>query len=626
MNPATRKTIAIGLILLGLVLVNYLAGVLSFRWDFTQDRLYTLSPGTRSLLAQIEEPVSLQFYFSASVEGVPTPIKNYATRVEQMLRQYVARGRGAVTLQVIDPRPDTPEEEAAARAGLQAQTTPTGENVYFGLVAIQADMEATIPFFVLNREPFLEYDLSKLIYSVQQFDKPRLGLISSIPLMGAPQMPGMPPQPQQPRRQVVVQEWEQTYEIEEIDPGADALSDSFDVLAVIHPQELSPGLLYAIDQFLLSGRPVFLALDPSSRFFRAQAGQQQMFGGPPPGVSSDLPELLSAWGIRYRAEEVVGDTALATTVSTGQGTVAYPVWLSLRDEHFNDEAPPTSLLNSLLFVEAGHFSLRDDSDHELTPLVQATARNGIINPMLLQFTQPEELAAQIAATGTPMTLAGLIRGTFSSAFPDGPPAPADDDDSPPPPRPETHLRESARPGTLLFVADTDWLLDDYSVRRFNFLGMTALEPLNDNLSFASNSLEFLGGSEDLIGIRSKGTSVRPFEVVRKMELAAQERYQARLQELEARLTEVQENLRNLQARRDEAGQIVASPEIQEAIEEFRVEEARMRAERREIRKALREDIERLETVLLLLNLLAVPGLVGVAGIWFFTLRSRRRRG
>jgi len=190
---------------------------------------------------------------------------------------------------------------------------------------------------------------------------------------------------------------------------------------------------------------------------------------------------------------------------------------------------------------------------------------------------------------------------------------------------EPGLTESVNPGTVILVMDTDWLLDSYSVRRMNFLGMTALEPLNDNLSFGSSSVEYLGGSEDLISIRSKGTTLRPFKVVQNMEVAAQQRYQAELEEVDARLREVQNQLSQLASQQTEGRRLVASPEIQESLEEYRAQEASVRAERRKIRKALREGIERLGTILLLSNLLIVPVFVGLFGVAFFIRRNRRQK-
>ncbi|HEX9785034.1 MAG TPA: Gldg family protein [Opitutaceae bacterium] len=641
------KTAALLLLFVALVLVNFLASQFSARADLTEDNIYTLSKGTRSLLAKIEEPITLQFYFSRSLENLPIRFKNYATRVEEMLRQYVSASRGRMTLKVVDPQPDTDEETAARRSGIMPQQLPTGEAIYFGLVVTQTDQESNIAFFSPNREPFLEYDVSQLIYSVQQFDKPLLGLLSGLPLrseMPMGMMPGQQPQPDQ----LIIEQWKTSFEIADIEASAETLPDNLDVLAVIHPQNLGEKLTFAIDQFLLSGKPVIIAVDPSSYYFKGRQRQNQMMmGQPPQGVTSDLPRLFGAWGIQYSAGEVVGDLNLATSVQTGGGISSFPVWLSLRKENFSAETLPTSSLNTMLMIEPGSIEIAADRGYEVTPLVQTTARSGSVAAMMLNFTPPNEIARQIKDSGVRKNLAVLVQGSFKTAFPDGAPKdpePADEgegrdaneekdaaaaaDETKPESAPADSvpaLKESTKPGTLVVVGDTDWLLDEFSVRRMNFLGMQAVEPLNDNLSFGSNLADFLGGSEDLISIRGKGSAQRPFKVIREMEVAAQERYQAELQGLEDRRNEIQQEIQKLQSKQTEGRTLIASPEVSETLERYRMQEAELRNSIRKIRLTLREEIERLQNSLTVMNLLVVPLAVITLGCMVLIDRIRRQK-
>jgi ABC-type uncharacterized transport system involved in gliding motility auxiliary subunit len=635
------KTLAIVLLLVGLVLVNYLASSVPVRVDATAESIYSLSDGTKTMLGKIEEPVSLDLYFSKDASGLPIAYKNYAARVQEMLRQYVRASRGRLTLNVINPRPDTPEEEKATASGLTPQVAQQGgEQFFFGLIVTQADQQKTIPAFTPQREQFLEYDLSKLVYSVQQLDKPKLGLLTSLPLQGtSPQemqmMMMMRRQPQP--SQMVMSELEQSFQIVTVEPTATELPSGLDILVVAHPQNLPPKLQFAIDQFLLGGKPVFIAVDPSSQHFKRQSNpQQMMMGGGAQNVSSDLPTLLNAYGIQYDAQKVLGDLENATQVQTGGGGVArYPIWLSLRGkESFNEKALPTAQLNSAMFIEAGSIAKKEGADVTFTPLVETSAQTGDIASMMLQFAQPDDVAKQITPGGK-KTVAALVTGKFKTAFPDGAPKeekPADDaakkdEAAKEEPKKEEakaadFLKESKGTSTLFVIADTDWLFDDYSVRKFNFFGQTAAEPFNDNLAFAANTIEFLGGSQDLISIRGKGTSLRPFAVVRKMEAEAQKQYQSKLNELDARLQQVQTKLSELQGKKGEGNRLVATPEMAKAIEDFQKQQATMRGERREIRRALREDIDRLENKLLVVNLLATPLLVGAFGFWFY--RSRKK--
>ncbi len=629
------KTLTIVLLLIGLVLVNYLASSIPARVDATAESIYSLSSGTKAMLGKIEEPVSIDLYFSKDATGLPIAYKNYAARVQEMLRQYVRASRGKLGLNVINPRPDTPEEEKATASGLTPQVAQQGgEPFYFGLIVTQADQQKTIAAFTPQREQFLEYDLSKLIFSVQQLDKRKLGLISSLPLQGtSPQemqmMMMMRRQPQP--SQMIATELEQSFQILPVDAAATELPAGLDVLVIAHPQGLSPKLQFAVDQFLLGGKPVFLAVDPASQHFKRQSNpQQMMMGGGPQNVSSDLPTLLAAYGVQYDPQKVVGDIENATQVQTGVGGIArYPIWLSLRGKDaFNTKSMATAQINSAMFIESGSIAKREGADVTFTPLVETSAQAGDIASMMLQFAQPDDVAKQLTPSGR-KTIAALVTGKFKTAFPDGAPKeekPADDaakkeEPKKEEPKPAEFLKESKGTSTLFVVADTDWLFDDYSVRKFNFFGQTAAEPFNDNLALAANTIEFLGGSQDLISIRGKGTSLRPFDVVRKMESEAQKQYQSKLTELDAQLQQVQTKLSELQTKKGEGNRLIATPEMAKAIEDFQKQQAAIRGQRREIRRALREDIDRLENRLLLINLLVAPVFIGAFGFWFY--RSRK---
>lgn len=609
------KALIIVLLLAGLVLVNYLASQLPFRGDTTAGRIYTLSPGTKSILQKIEEPVVLDFYFSKDAAGLPVSYKNYAARVQEMLRQYVRASHGRLSLNVINPAPDTPEEERATAAGLQPQSAPgSAEPVYFGLVAIQADQQKNIPAFSPQRENLLEYDLSQLVHSVQQLNRPKLGLITSLPLQAAPFNPMMamarPPEP----GQFIATEWERSFEIVRVEASAEKLPEKLDALAIIHPQGVGPKLQYAIDQFLLGGNPVWIAVDPSSQYFKRQSGGQ--FGGPPPSLSSDLPDLLKGYGITYDAQQVTGDLDRATPLqvsATGQ-VARIPTWLTLDSASLNPQAQPTAQLQQLLFVEPGSFRITEKPGITVTKLAETSDRAGDVMAYTLTMLAPDQIDKQVIPSGK-RTLAASLQGKFKTAFPDGPPVAGSASD------PSSVLKESTGNSTLIVVADTDWLLDDYSVRKFNYFGTQAAEPLNDNLAFGGNTLDWIAGSQDLISIRGKGSSLRPFTVVRDMEVEAQKKYQEQLVALEARISETQSKLSQLQGKATESGRLVATPEMQKAIEDFQKQEAGMRRERREIRRALREDIDALGNRLLLINLLTTPILVGAFGLWFY--RSRR---
>jgi ABC-type uncharacterized transport system involved in gliding motility auxiliary subunit len=629
----STKFQAIALLLVAAVAFVIVVARFPGQLDWTEGNYYTLSPESKALVRNLEEPIELTFYFSRSLDALPVTIKNYASLVEDLLEQYVAASNGRLTLSVVDPQPDTEEEEAAIRAGIQRQQVrASGASVFFGLAVTCADQTELIDVFSPQRESFLEYDISQLIYRVQLLEKPVLGIITSLPVFGEQpppmMMPGMPPPGQGAPPWAILSQLEATFEAREL--SGDELPGDLAALALIHPGALSPDLQYAIDQFLLAGKPVFAAVDPSSFIQRVSQNSQQMMmmGRGPQSASSDLSGLLAAWGIEYAASVVVGDELLGTSVSTGRGEapVRYPYYLTIRD--FAGDSPLTAQLDELWFLEPGSFALAPESGLSLEVLVETSERSGTGDAMMLTFQPPSAAAQAFAPDGEKRVLAGLVTGTFRTAFPEGKPveasaAPPEGEEGPPPPAPVPPEFTEGR-GTLLLLADSDLLTDQMSVQRVNFLGMNAITPLNNNLDFALNALDALAGNEALLGLRGKGELRRGFDRIEEMERVAEEAYQAELEALQEKLSQVQEDLRQLQ--QSQGGtQLIASPEVMQSITEYEAQEADLRGELRRLRLELREGIQAEKLRLTLAVVWLIPLLALVLGIISHLLRGRARR-
>ena len=625
------KWIAAGLIFLSAIFVAIIFKHIPLQLDLSAEKNYTLSKGSKALIKKIEEPITLDFYYSKSVEGLPNQFKNFAERIQVLLHQYERTSNGMLIVHFIDPKPDTKEEEAAIRAGIANNQLPSGESFFFGLVAIQADQEESIEVFSQQREPFIEYDISKLITQVQRLHLPKLGIITSLPIEGSqqqPQFPGMPQQQGGEPEWVFLTQLKEQFDVSVLQTSAESIDSTFDVLMVIHPMGLSDKLQFAIDQFLLSGKPVFLALDPSSVAQKQSMPPQMAMMGRAGPTNSDLPRLLNAWGIEFDTNTVVGDIDYAARVSTGRGQAApYPAWQMT--DNINKEVPVVAPLNQMLIVEGGSFSLKEESQLELIPLLQTSSNSTGVPGQMLAYSPPQQVLAMVSSElektpGKPLNTAAIIRGAFTTAFPEG--APEETEESAE--QPEEKLQsENLQKGEsqLVLIADSDFLYDQFSVERMNFLGNTMLRPLNDNLNFVLNITEYLSGSEDLLALRGRGTSIRPFEKVQELEIIAQARFQQELDAVNQQLSEVQQQLSDLQSKQSDNGVLVAGPELQKAIEEYQNEQANAVAKRRDIRKHLREDIEALDRNLAVFNLLFVPAILCVFGVVFFIRRNRSTR-
>lgn len=624
----TQQLSAIALVIGGVVCLSIIGNRLPGQLDLTAARAFTIGEASKSMLRGLEEPVQLEFHFSRSLEGLPIQLKNYGTRVEELLRQYERASGGNLRLSVVDPRPDTDEEQAAIRAGLRAQPLSSGENLFFGMVAHLAENTAAIPFFSPNREAFLEYDISQLIHQVGQVDQPVIGILSSLELESMPN----PMQPAAADGPAFLTELRRFAEVRILEDET-GINGEIDVLMVLHLQEPGQAALYAIDQFVMSGRPTLLAVDPSAYVQRSQQMNNMMMGMPGmQNASSDLPPLLAAWGIDYDPTAVVGDLQLAAPVSTQAGgpPTRFPVWLNFTE--VQSDSPLLASLSNLLLVEAGHFRAAETMPEGVTwsPLLQSSGQSGDVNAQSLAFSMPEQVARTLTVDGTPRTLAGILTGPLPSAFPEGPPpaeAPGEEEQEAANETPgdeaaaNSHLAKASGSATVILIGDSDFLANDFSVQIMNLFGMRAMNQINDNLSLLFNAVDSLSGNPALIALRGRGTGVRPFKRVQEIEVQAQAAYQEQLQTLEDRLAGVRQQLAELQQRTPQSGMLIADEATEQAIEQFRLEEAEVRAEQRQIRKSLREDIEALNLRLALLNLLLAPLCITIGGIWYLRKRS-----
>lgn len=604
------------LVLVLLVAVNLLASLVPLRIDVTQDRLYTLAEGTKAIVGRLEEPVTLKFFFSKNAGSVPLVYKTYGKRVEELLIEYQRQNPGKLTLETYDPKPDSDEEAQADKLGLTGADLGNGMRFYLGLSAQTKAKQLSLPILDPRREAYLEYDVSELIQRLAQKSQRKLGLIAGLPVMGAPQDQMAMLQGQEPQSPwVVFSELQKSFEIVPLQPEQPVPAE-VDLLVVVHPKGLSDKATYEIDQFALTGKELVILVDPYARMDRTAQMLARM--GQPLQGGSDLPKLFAHWGINYKANQVLGDFGHSTPVNAGAGPVPYPLWHSLDASSLNRELVATKDLERMLLVEPGGFQMAAQSPLKLTPLITSSTEAALVDVALLAFQGPEQIAGQIKPEGQTFGLAGILTGNLTSAF-DGPPASAD----PAPPKRGEGLKESLKPARILLVTDVDFLHDRFTVDAFSLAGQMMIQPKNDNLGFFVNLLEFLSGAPELMEIRSRGRFSRPFERFDRLAELASADYREAEQRLNQKLVEVQGKLNELNAGPGGPGSGL-SPEQLGQIKSFQEVEKQTRAELREIRKLLRQDIDREKTWLTLVNLLLVPLLLVGFAAWVYRSRFRRR--
>ncbi len=423
MSTISRRLYAITAIVLAAIIFVALniaadASLTTARLDMTQNSVFTLSRGTKNIIAKLKEPVTLKFFYTKKLGSNYAQINGYANRVRDLLHEYAARSNGKILLQEIDPEPYTDAEDQATAAGLTGAPTDSGDFVYFGLVGTNTiDGQQAIPFFTQEREGYLEYDITSLIYKLSNPKKPVIAILSSLPLeTGSGGMAAMMQGQSQPF--AIYQELAASYAVQPLDPSFDNIPKTIDVLMIVDPTTLSQAQLYAIDQFVLRGGHALVFVDPNSEL--AQAGAAQM-GGASGAPQSTLP-LLRAWGVEYDMNKVVGDRLLAQRVQMGNDArnpvASYPIWLHLTAPNFDGKDQVTSNLQTLNLASAGALSPLPGAMTTFTPLVSSSDQAGLLDTSEVRATaQPTDLMNEIRATGKPYTIAARISGSAKTAFP-----------------------------------------------------------------------------------------------------------------------------------------------------------------------------------------------------------------
>jgi ABC-type uncharacterized transport system involved in gliding motility auxiliary subunit len=585
------------------------------RLDLTQNRLYTLAPGTERLVRQLKEPINLYFYFSQTASSAAPPLRAYAVRVRELLEELAARSGGMLRLHVIDPQPYSEDEDRATEAGLKAVPVGAGgDTIWFGLAATNsADGRATIEFFQPQKEEFLEYDVARVIHQLAEPKRKLVGLLSTVPMGG-----GFDPAGGGMRQPWVVQsELAELFELKTVSLGATELPAGLDALVVIHPKGLTPALSYAIDQFVVGGGHLFLAVDPDAQFDSGAAGAGAYAGA---DKSSTLEPLLAAWGVGYDPHQALGDLEHALLVGSrgGGAPVRHLGFMGLGGANFAKRDVITSGLDTVNFGTPGFLTPKPVAGLEFEPLVSSGKDSAPIPVEKLAFgAAPESLRQGFKGTGQSYVVAARISGTFPSAYAGGAPAGAGGG--------HPHLARGNRPGNVVIVADTDFLADMLWVRASNLGGQQFVEPWASNGDFLLNAVDNLTGSADLVGIRGRASFSRPFTRVDALRARADERLRATEVELEKELSATERKLADLQTHRADRSSMVLTPEQGRELERFQSDRLRIRKELRGVRRGLDQEIEHLGTVLKLVNVAAVPLLLSVVTVVALWARRRRRR-
>lgn len=616
-----------------LVAIYIITGVAKQRFDFTSEKLYTLSAGTKAILSKLDTPVEIRLYCTQDSKDMPVVLKTYAQRVEDLLGEFQKAGRKNIEIKKFDPKPDSDAEDAANLDGVEGQMVSLGEKIYLGVAISQLDQKVAMPFLSPEREKLLEYDVARAISRVTTTEKPVVGVMTALQVFGElnPMMMRMG-RMQRQDPWVFISELKRDFDVRQVDMGVDEIPKDIKVLMVVHPKGISEKAQYAIDQFVLRGGKLVAFLDPLS-VVDSNNNQQQM--NPMQAAAqggSSLDKLTKAWGIEFDANKVVADMNFITRINRGGRAEAAPAVLSMTRDGLNADDVITGQIDNALIPFAGAFSGTPAEGLKQTVLLKTTKNSQIVERFMAEFSG-EQTSKDFAASGKEYAVAIRLTGKFKTAFPEGKPkdtaATKEGEDKKEgekkdaTPATETSLKESTGDGAVILVGDADLLYDQFSVQIQQLFDQKIIIPRNGNLNLVQNIVEQLSGDSNLIAVRSRATMNRPFTVVRQMQAQAEERYRNKIKDLEKSLADTQTRLNELQKSKESGQRFILSPEQQAEIKKFQAKQAEANQGLRKERRNLRKDIDSLENRLKWMNIAGMPLLVSISGISLALLKRKK---
>ncbi len=567
-----------------------------WRTDLTEDKIYTLTENTKKIISELDTAVEVRFYYSRFNNNMPARLKNYARRIDDLLTEY-EQNSNMVKVERLNPQPQSDAEDLAAFDRLKPVTSVGGENLYLGLSVSCLDKTKTLPVLNSEEDSLLEYKLTRAIVQVHRGDKPVVGVLSSLPVLGADVTTEMVQRRQKPAPAwLAFQELNEDFELRRIAPQANSLPKSIDALIVVHPPIISEKMTSSIEQFILNGGKAMIFVDPvsivSATMLRKQPNSNSLV------LASNIEKLLSGWGVAYNPEKAVADNTIARR--NGEEKIAGS--LSLRPTEINRTNVVTNKLDCIDIFYTGSFGIDQLLPNlKAEPLLTTTTDSQIITAEDLKDHQ--KIIGSFVSDGTKKNLAVAISGKFPALF-------------------ENNKKLESKKATVFLIADSDMLFDDVCVQFYELLGTKLKRMLNDNINLLQNSIEYLTGSDQLIGIRSRVHKKRPFTEIQERQAKADLQFKERMLEKSKQINEATAEFKKL-AEVSADQKVIITKEQKEGLDKIRHTETLIRREGKKARKELYRDVELLKARIKWICIGLMPLLIAIAGLAAAFIKNRR---
>ena len=566
----------------------------SFRFDMTSNNLFSLTEGTKNLISNLKEPIHLRLFMSSSIVELAPQLSNYANRVESILNAYENISNGKITLEIIDPKPFSDEEDRAVGMGVSAfGGSSSNDPMYFGLAATNSTTgQKNINVFSPDREPFLEYDVTRLIAELAQTKKPLIAILDKLGLEANSRVG-------KPEQQVLAQ-MKTLFDVQFLEDSQTELPKNTKVLMLINPKYLSDNTMFMIDQWILNGGSTLIFLDP---YAETEMGLNP--GMPALNPRSDLKKIINAWGIEFDNKKSIADPKFALrTVRNIKGRQVevsnYP-WIQVGNEGMNQKEAVLAQLSSIVLTNAGSFILKD-KEISFEPLLTASQFAGMVDADKAGNPQedPRKLLKDLKTSNEKIIISGWLRDNLNSAFPEGL-------------KDKKGVTKSIKKSNVLLVGDADMLMDRNWITKQNLVGQEIATAFANNGDFVLNVVENMIGGSVLSDLRGKGISWRPFLKIAELERKAEEKFLSKEQSLAEKLGKMELKIQEL-TKNNKSEKDVLSPETIKAIEGFKLEMMSTRAELRTVKFNLRSDVENLKSWIMFINIGLLPTLIAALAL------------
>ena len=597
-----RSITFIGLTVLSviLILVNVIASRLTYRADFTNDKLYSLSDSSKTILGKLKHQTVLRFYFSKTHTLTDVQQKAFALRVEDLLEEFSRHSNGKLSYEILNPVPGSQEEDRALLDGIAAYNgKEAAEPAYVGLAISYLDKNFTVDRLHRVDESEIEMSVVRVLKKAIANEKVNIGVVSTLPIYGSKANPGAGQYTDKPQWKII-KELSKDYNVLELPPQFPGLSDKLKLLILIHPPEFSEQTQYAIDQYVMNGGKVIAFLDP----YAIMNIKRQAAGDNSVKINSDLVGLAGSWGVRLVKNELVADKENPQLVNDQEKLFM----LDLRDNYYSKTDKTTKYLKRLLFAYSGHFDYKQIEGVTTTPLVWTS-----LNSQALDMTNglnESDVAKEFKASNKKLNLALHLKGKLPSAFNGDALA-------------KKHVKHipCADNGEVILVSDADMLHDTFS---FELKGSGETKErikMSNNGDFFLNAVEQLCSDGDLIALRSRSKRSRRLEALKKKRVAIEQKWMPKKEKAYMKLRETKNSILQLHNKRLQ--QFALSLEEKDELINLESEQRDIERQIKKMGLAQQTEIKAYQDKIAWMNTAIIPLLIILFGLILSFLRKAK---